>query len=143
MVPGYPDQALTRSQEALARAQELEHPFNLAYALCIAGVFSNVLRRELSAARDHVEPLIRLSAEEGFSLYQAWGTFLRGWFLAEEGQAEEGMAQMRQGLTASRATGTEKDEKARQILAEIYGWFSKGFDTPGLKEAKALLEELS
>ncbi len=36
-----------------------------------------------------------------------------------------------------------KREKARQMLAEIYGWFTEGFDTPDLKEAKALLEELS
>ena len=36
-----------------------------------------------------------------------------------------------------------KGEEARQILAEIYGWFGEGFDTPDLKEAKALLEELS
>jgi predicted ATPase len=35
-----------------------------------------------------------------------------------------------------------KDE-ARQMLAEIYGWFTEGFDTADLKEAKALLEELS
>jgi DNA-binding SARP family transcriptional activator/predicted ATPase len=36
-----------------------------------------------------------------------------------------------------------KREEARQLLAETYGWFSEGFDTPDLKEAKALLEELS
>jgi len=35
-----------------------------------------------------------------------------------------------------------KDE-ARQMLADIYGWFTEGFDTKDLKEAKALLEELS
>ncbi len=29
------------------------------------------------------------------------------------------------------------------MLAEIYGWFSEGFDTPDLKEAKALLEALA
>jgi hypothetical protein len=29
------------------------------------------------------------------------------------------------------------------MLAEIYGWFGEGFDTADLKEAKALLEELS
>ncbi len=33
-------------------------------------------------------------------------------------------------------------EEARQILAEIYGWFTEGFDTADLKDAKALLEEL-
>jgi predicted ATPase len=34
-------------------------------------------------------------------------------------------------------------DEARQMLAEIYGWFTEGFDTPDLKEAQALLEELS
>ena len=36
-----------------------------------------------------------------------------------------------------------KREEARERLAEIYGWFTEGFDTPDLREAKALLEELS
>lgn len=36
-----------------------------------------------------------------------------------------------------------KKDEARQILAEIYNWFTEGFDTRDLKEAKALLEELS
>ncbi len=35
-----------------------------------------------------------------------------------------------------------KKDEARQMLAEIYGWFTEGFDTADLKEAKALLEEL-
>jgi adenylate cyclase len=34
-------------------------------------------------------------------------------------------------------------EEARETLAEIYGWFTEGFDTADLKDAKALLEELS
>ncbi len=36
-----------------------------------------------------------------------------------------------------------KKAEARQMLGEIYGWFTEGFDTADLKEAKALLEELS
>jgi predicted ATPase len=36
-----------------------------------------------------------------------------------------------------------KKEDAHQMLAEIYGWFTEGFDTKDLQEAKALLEELS
>jgi class 3 adenylate cyclase/predicted ATPase len=35
-----------------------------------------------------------------------------------------------------------KRSEARDLLAPIYGWFSEGFDTPDLKEAKALLDEL-
>ena len=36
-----------------------------------------------------------------------------------------------------------KKEEARKLLAEIYGWFTEGFDTADVQEAKALLEELS
>ena len=36
-----------------------------------------------------------------------------------------------------------KRDEARRLLAEIYGWFTEGFDTADLQEAKALLEELS
>ena len=36
-----------------------------------------------------------------------------------------------------------KKEEARQVLAAIYGWFTEGFDTADLKDANALLEELS
>jgi predicted ATPase len=35
-----------------------------------------------------------------------------------------------------------KRTEAHQLLAEIYGWFTEGFDTPDLQDAKALLEEL-
>jgi hypothetical protein len=36
-----------------------------------------------------------------------------------------------------------KKEEARRMLAEIYGWFTEGFDTADLREAKSLLEQLS
>jgi predicted ATPase len=36
-----------------------------------------------------------------------------------------------------------KKEEARQMLGEIYGWFTEGFDTADLKEAKQLVEELA
>ena len=36
-----------------------------------------------------------------------------------------------------------KRAEARQLLAEIYGWFTEGFDTVDLQDAKALLEELA
>ena len=35
-----------------------------------------------------------------------------------------------------------KVQQARELLAPVYGWFTEGFDTRDLKEAKALLEEL-
>ena len=36
-----------------------------------------------------------------------------------------------------------KRSEARDLLAPVYGWFTEGFDTRDLKEAKALLEELA
>jgi predicted ATPase len=36
-----------------------------------------------------------------------------------------------------------KRAEARQILAEIYNWFTEGFDTKDLQEAKSLVEELA
>jgi hypothetical protein len=36
-----------------------------------------------------------------------------------------------------------KKEQARQMLAQIYGWFSEGLDTKDLIDAKVLIEQLS
>ena len=36
-----------------------------------------------------------------------------------------------------------KHHEAHQLLAEIHGWFTEGFDTKDLREVKALLEELA
>ena len=37
----------------------------------------------------------------------------------------------------------DKVQQARELLAPVYGWFTEGFDMRDLKEAKALLEELT
>jgi hypothetical protein len=36
-----------------------------------------------------------------------------------------------------------KAQQARELLATVYGWFTEGFDTLDLKEAKALLDALA
>ena len=38
---------------------------------------------------------------------------------------------------------TNRRDETSKILAEIYGWFTEGFDTADLKDAKALLNEVS
>ena len=40
------------------------------------------------------------------------------------------------------ATARQAQHEAHQMLAEIYGWFTEGFDTKDLQEAKALLDSL-
>jgi len=37
----------------------------------------------------------------------------------------------------------DRRDEARTMLAEIYSWFTEGFDTADLKDAKALLDELN
>jgi predicted ATPase len=241
---GYPDQALRRSREALTLAQELSDPFSLAFVLAHAATLHQ-LRREAQAAQERTEAVLALAREQGFLRWEAWGTIIGGWVLAKQGQGEEGIAQIRQGLAAWQATGQElgrpvflallaeaygkvgqaeaglsviaealalmdkigereheaelyrlqgeillaqagtrqhvqeaeacfhqaldvarrqqakswelrvalslsrlwqqqgKRAEARQILAEVYGWFTEGFDTPDLQEAKVLLDELA
>ena len=118
---GYPDQALQRSQEALTLAQELSHPFSLAFALYFAAMLHQ-FRREAQAAQERAEAAMALATEQGFAFWLAWGTILRGWALAEQGQGEEGIAQMRQGLAACRATGAELYRPYfLALLAEAYG----------------------
>ena len=239
---GYPDQALARLHEALALAHALSHPYSLAFARCWAA-FVSQFRRDVPAVHEQAEAAVALATEQGFPLWAALGTSLRGWALAMQGQGEEGLAQVRQGIAAWRATGaallvpyfctllaevsahlghTEdglqalaeahtlveqheerwweaeiyrlrgvlllrqpgtpqaeaetwlqraldvarrqeakslelraamslarlwqqqgKRTEARTLLTPIYGWFTEGFDTADLQEAKTLLEELA
>jgi predicted ATPase/DNA-binding winged helix-turn-helix (wHTH) protein/class 3 adenylate cyclase len=235
---GYPGQALARLHETLAFARALAHPLSLAWAQAAAAMVAQ-FRRDVSAVHTQAEAAIALSTEQGFPLWMAWGTFLRGWAMAMQGQGEAGLAQIRQGFAAFRATeavvmipylctlladvaehmghpedglqalaeahtrveqheehwweaevnrlrgvlllrrpGTPQAEaetwlqraldvarrqeakslelraamslsrlwqqqgkqaEARTLLAPIYGWFTEGFDTADLQEAKALL----
>ena len=238
---GYPEQALKRSREALALAQELSHPLSLALAQVYVGTL-HAFCRDWQTAQELAEACVRLSTEQGFPYWITGGLACGGWALAEQEQTEKGIAQIRQSIAGLQAMGTEllvpfvravlaevygkagqaeeglaalaealtivdrteerwyeaevhrlqgellrmqgadpaeveacfrqaievarqqqakswelravmslcrlwqeqgKREEARQRLAEIYGWFTEGFDTPDLKEARVLLEELS
>jgi predicted ATPase len=101
---GYPEQALAHVHGALALAQELSHPYSLAFARSMAA-FASRFRRDVPAVHAQAEAAFTLSSEQGFPLWAASGTILRGWALAMQAQDEEGMAQVRQGITARRATG--------------------------------------
>jgi predicted ATPase/DNA-binding winged helix-turn-helix (wHTH) protein len=102
---GYPDQALQRSQDALALAREIEHPYSLVWALSWAAIL-HWHRHEPHATREQLEAAVALATEHGFVQGAAQGTILRGRVLAEQRQAAEGIAQIRQGFAAYRATGS-------------------------------------
>jgi class 3 adenylate cyclase/tetratricopeptide (TPR) repeat protein len=96
---GYPDQALAHLHDALALAHELSHPYSLAYARYWAAMVSQ-LRRDMLAVHEQAEAAVALATAQGFPQWVAQGTSLRGWALAMQGQGEEGIAQVRQGIAA-------------------------------------------
>jgi len=101
---GYPEQAQVRSREALDAARELAHPNTLAYALLFACFFEQ-FRGAGHEAQDRAEALVELSTEQDFPHFLAAATMIRGWALTQLGELETGLAQLRQGLPAWRATG--------------------------------------
>ncbi len=103
---GYPDQALSVSQESERLARERRHPFALAVSLFYASILHQ-LRREADLAFDRANAVIELASELEFAVWVAGGTLVRGWALMEQGQTAEGFEQIQQGLTAWNATGAE------------------------------------
>jgi predicted ATPase len=115
---GYPDQALQRSHEALTLARELARPASVATALVFAADV-HMLRREGQSTYEQAEAALGLAREQGFAFRVALATILRGWALVEQGQGEAGIAQMRQGQAAHRATGSRRGGYF-SLLAEAY-----------------------
>jgi tetratricopeptide (TPR) repeat protein len=103
---GYSDQAVRRSEEALAMANELANPANLINTLTFVAIL-HVLRRDPSAARQRAKAAMEISAEQRHSFYLGHGMVLHGWARAAQGQVEEGIAEICQGIATFRATGAQ------------------------------------
>src|SRR5262249_46116190 len=140
---GYPDQALARVHEALAFAHALAHPYSLAFARCMAAIVSQ-WRRDVLAVHEQAEAAVGLSPEQGFPFGAALGTLLRGWVLAMQGQGEAGMAQVRQGLAARRASGSAVGVPYHcAMLAEVRDRLGQTEDgLQALAEAHTLMEQV-
>jgi TOMM system kinase/cyclase fusion protein len=117
---GYPDQGLTRSQEAMTLAQQVAHPFSLSFVLSFVATLHQ-FRREGRATQECAEAAIRLATEQGFAFWVAFDAILHGWALAHQGQVQEGIEQLHQGMMARRATGAELGRPYfLSLLAEAY-----------------------
>jgi predicted ATPase len=112
---GYPDQALQRSNDALALAQKLSQPSSLCFALYFSA-WVQQHRGKRQAVQEHIEQNITLATEQGFTRWLEQGPVIQGWILAEEGKGREGILQMRQG---SAVTVRERPHYAA-LLAEAY-----------------------
>jgi tetratricopeptide (TPR) repeat protein len=98
---GYPEQALMRSNEAVALAQELSNPLDLASAGFHSGHL-HLLRGEALAAQGIAERTITLCSEQGLTYWLAQAGRLRAWALIEQGFTEEGMARIQNYLRSPR-----------------------------------------
>jgi predicted ATPase len=103
---GYPEQALARHSEVSVYARELAHPVTVAVAFAWGCIFHQLLR-DGQNAREQAEAVVALATEQGYPLYGAAGMVIRGWALADSGQVEDGIAEIRRGLAAYRATEGE------------------------------------
>jgi predicted ATPase len=118
---GYPEQGLTQIDEAVTLAQQSAHPFSLGWALNAAAT-CHQFRREERCTQECAEAALTLATVQGFPYLMAYGAILRGWALAQQGQAQEGITQIRQGLMTYRATGAETIRPYfLALLAEAYG----------------------
>ena len=118
----------------------------------LAGVTEEAL-----AAVDHALLLMERSGE---ALWKANAMALRGDLLLARGLVSDAEVWYRAGVELARSQsarmwelraatrlarlwqGQHRTDEARDLLAPIYGWFTEGFDTPDLEDARALLEEL-
>jgi class 3 adenylate cyclase len=132
---GYPEQALQKSREALRLAHELGHPYSTNWVLlCTAWLHQH--RREPQETQKQAQAAMTLSEEQGFQLWLAWGTVFHGWARALQGQGDEGVVQIRQGMSNARS------ELGRTyflvLLAE--GYKSMGQHEEGLRALTEALE---
>ena len=112
---------MQRSQEALALAQALAHPYSLATAEAYA-IRLHHYRREVSAIQVQADALLTLATAQQFPQWVAHGTFWQGWILTVQGQGAAGLAQMHQGVAAIVATGQRVSQpRYLALLAETMG----------------------
>jgi class 3 adenylate cyclase/tetratricopeptide (TPR) repeat protein len=126
------------------------------YTACLAEALE---RETILEALETVEQALQLNSDQ--AVFRPEILRVRGELRLKQGQTEPAEADFREAIVFAQKTSakayelrttvslarllrdTARRDEARSMLAEIYGWFTEGFDTSDLKEAKALLDELS
>jgi tetratricopeptide (TPR) repeat protein len=118
---GYPDQALQKLREVQSLVEQFTDPLSRVMVLGQAAVL-NQRRREGHAALESADAFLTLAQEQGFSFRVATGMIYRGWALAECGDVNEGITQIRAGLEAIEETGAILARPYYlALLGEAYG----------------------
>ena len=122
---------------------------------------AHVRAGQLEHALTELDRASKIVTQAGECHYQAELYRLRGAVLAATGEAGEGAAWLQRAIDVARSQQAKSLElraatslarlwrdqgrrsEAHDLLAPIYAWFTEGFDTADLKDARALLDELS
>jgi len=157
---GAAEEAIARIREGVAKWTRLGRTVHLPYGLAF-------LAEGLARHGDRAAALATL--REGLATADATGEHMwdaelhrvTGTVLLAENKPDEGQASLQQALRIAQAQQAKSLElraatslarlwgeqgrrtEARDLLAPVYGWFTEGFDTADLREAKALLDELT
>jgi predicted ATPase len=158
---GHGEEGITQIQQGLAASQATGATRDRPYHLALLAEASAQLGHTAEGLEAVTEALATL-AQSGVRWWEAELYRLRGELLLQHAaaQPEKAEACFRQALDIARRQQAKslelrtamslsrlwqrqgKRDKARRLLAEIYDWFTEGFDTADLQEAKVLLEEL-
>ena len=138
---GFPDRAVQEGRLARTLAQEAAQPWCVWMTLFWSAVLHQ-WRRETTIVSELMAAVMRLGTEQGFTLWSAWGRLVQGWALALQGQGQQGVVTIREGLAAELATGSRSWQAyGLGLLAEAHG--HGGHPDEGLAalaEARAVLE---
>jgi predicted ATPase len=106
---GYPEQALSRSEQALISSRNQSHRQGYAFALSIAALL-HLLHRAERKALEVVDELIFLAAEQRFPFWLTTANILRGHVLSACGETRAGLVLARKGLGDHIAGGAHLNE---------------------------------
>jgi class 3 adenylate cyclase/tetratricopeptide (TPR) repeat protein len=101
---GYPEQALRICAEARGYADTSQHPFSEAMARTIS-LRVHQFRGDAAAVAGQANAAIALCKEHEFAHYLAMALISRGWASAQQGEFEQGVAEIQEGLDKERETG--------------------------------------
>jgi predicted ATPase len=157
---GAVDEAIARIREGVAKWTGLGRTFNLPFAL--ASLAEGLTRRgDRAAALAALREGSEIADATGEHRWDAELHRLTGTVLLAENKRDEGQASLQQAIRIARAQQAKLLElraardlarlwgeqgrrvEASDLLVPVYGWFTEGFDSGDLKEAKTLLDELT
>jgi predicted ATPase len=130
---GFPDQALARSNKAIAEARRLPHQPTLAMSLSMDALRSII--GDDTDLEQRVDGLVAIATDQGFPFYRATGAIYRGWIKAKN-DVTEGLSLLRAGSSAYCATG------ATVWMPLYFALLAGAYETAGqIEEALAQLDQ--